>query len=165
MLATTLPTPSVPCGNQPRCIKRLSTRVYAASSTAERSNHCRPVASSSTATYERILRYPDGKERRIIYPRADPTDPCEETCDTCFDETWEADHPWDIPGAHGSEENVVGSTGITTPDPTHPPKARCGDADDEGGCTKHKTLDAFATTSGVTAAYLATCTLAVLAIG
>ncbi len=111
--------PCVPCGNQP--IKRLSTRVYAASSTAERSNHCRPVALSSTATYERILRYPDGKERRIIYPRADPTDPCEETCDTCFDETWEADHPWDIPGAQGKEENGVGGTAsaITTTDPTH----------------------------------------------
>lgn len=96
MLAKTLPS-SFHCAHQP-CIKRLSTRVHAASSTSERSNHCRPLSVNHTATYERILRYPDGKERRIIYPLADPADPCEETCDTCFDETWESDHPWDVPG-------------------------------------------------------------------
>lgn len=52
---------------------------------------------TNTNTHERILRYPDGKERRILYPVVDEKESCEEFCDTCFDETWEIDHPWDIP--------------------------------------------------------------------
>lgn len=115
MLAKALPN-SLPCTHQPS-IKRLSTRVSAASSTSERSNHCRPLSVSHTATYERILRYPDGKERRIIYPLADPADPCEETCDTCFDETWESDHPWDVPGIP-KDSSEAPPKAVTAPDQT-----------------------------------------------
>lgn len=73
--------------------RRESIAVHALAGTQDRAQACRlPVS------HERVLRYPDGKERRILYPVVDESESCEEFCDTCPDDTWEKDHPSEVVG-------------------------------------------------------------------
>lgn len=60
-------------------------------------------ASPRKGTRVRVLRYPGGLERRIVYPLVDEKESCEETCDTCYDITWAEDHPAQHPASYNDQ--------------------------------------------------------------
>ncbi|KAL4437392.1 hypothetical protein ABPG75_004531 [Micractinium tetrahymenae] len=69
-------------------------------------------------TYERVLRYPDGKERRIRYPLPPAEDPrSEDLTDGCWaDSCWEPREAW-----RGSFAASAGSCGLAPPPPAPAP--------------------------------------------
>lgn len=76
--------------------RRTSSLLVAAFAQSSSSCPAWRSAGASDHTYERVLRYPDGKERRIRYPLPPAEDPrCEDLTDGCWADTcWEPREAW-----------------------------------------------------------------------